>query len=257
MLILTQIAEGIGTITLNQPAKRNALSRALVEELLAALAEFQKSRLRAVVIRAAPDVKVWSAGHDISELPHDQDPLQYSDPVERLLRAIASFPAPVLATVHGSVWGAATDLVLSCDLILGDETCSFAITPANLGLAYNTAGLLHFLRRLPLNLIKEMFFTAAPVKAEDAAKWGLLNHLVPAADLERFTYDLVRVMTAKAPLVLSSVKEQLRLLVQAASLTPDAFERVQELRQRVYQSEDYREGIRAFHEKRKPVFSGK
>lgn len=257
MLILTQTAEGIGTITLNQPAKRNALSRALVEELLAELAEFQKSGLRAVVIRAAPDVKVWSAGHDVNELPEGQDPLPYSDPIERLLRAIASFPAPVLAMVHGSVWGAATDLVLSCDLVLGDQTCSFAITPAKLGLAYNTVGLLHFLPRLPLNLVKEMFFTAAPLNAEDAAKWGLLNHLVPAADLERYTYDLARVMTTRAPLVLSTVKEQLRLLAQAVPLTPETFERVQELRQQVYQSDDYREGIRAFHEKRKPVFTGR
>jgi methylmalonyl-CoA decarboxylase len=257
MLILTKMAEAVGTITMNQPAKRNALSRALVEEMIAALADFQKAGARAVVIRAAPDAKVWSAGHDVGELPQGEDPLQYSDPLERLLRAVASFPAPVLAMVHGSVWGGATDLVLSCDLILGDETSSFAITPANLGLAFNTVGLLHFMRRLPLNLIKEMFFTAAPVKAEDAAKWGILNHLVPAADLEQFTYSLARLMATKAPLVLSTVKEQLRLLAQAVPLTPETFERVQELRHRVYESADYLEGIRAFREKRKPAFTGK
>ena len=232
----------------------------MVEEMIAALGDFQKGGARVVVIRAAADVKVWSAGHDVDELPQGQDPLSYSDALERLLRAVASFPGPVVAMVHGSVWGGATDLVLSCDLIIGDETSSFAITPANLGLAYNTVGLLHFLRRLPLNFVKEMFFTAAPVKAEDASKWGILNHLVPAASLERFTYDLAGLMSGKAPLVLASVKEQLRLLAQAAPLTPDVFERIQriqELRQRVYQSEDYREGIRAFHEKRKSVFTGK
>jgi methylmalonyl-CoA decarboxylase len=256
-LIETARTETIGTITLNQPAKRNALSRALVEEMIAALAEFQAAGVRVVVLRAAADAKVWSAGHDVDELPQGQDPLSYSDPLERLLRAVAAYPGPVVAMVHGSVWGGATDLVLTCDLIIGDETCSFAITPANLGLAYNTAGLLHFLQRLPVNFVKEMFFTAAPVKAEDAAHWGLLNHLVPAADLERFTYDLARLMSSKAPLVLATVKEQLRLLGQAAPLTPDVFERIQELRQRVYHSEDYREGIRAFHEKRKSVFTGK
>lgn len=257
MLIITGTAEAVGTITLNQPAKRNALSRALVDEMIAALDDFQKGGVRVVVIRAAAEVKVWSAGHDIGELPQGQDPLGYSDPLERLLRRVASFPGPVVAMVHGSVWGAATDLALSCDLITGDETSSFAITPANLGLAYNTAGLLHFLRRLPLNLVKEMFFTAAPVKAEDAAKWGVLNHLVPAADLERFTYDLARLMLTKAPLVLATVKEQLRLLTEATSITPEVFERIQDLRQRIYESEDYREGILAFHEKRKPVFRGK
>lgn len=90
MLILTQMAEAVGTITLNQPAKRNALSRALVEEVITAFADFQKAGARAVVIRATPDAKVWSAGHDVGELPHGQDPLQYSDPLERLLRAVAS-----------------------------------------------------------------------------------------------------------------------------------------------------------------------
>jgi methylmalonyl-CoA decarboxylase len=256
MFILSEITDSIGTITLNQPAKRNALSHALVEELISALADFQKATVRAVIVRAAPDVNVWSAGHDINELPQAADPLQYSDPLERLLRAVTTFPAPVIAMVHGSVWGGATDLVLSCDLVLGDETCSFAITPANLGLAYNTAGLLHFMRRLPLNLVKEMFFTATPVHAEAAKSWGILNHLVPSDDLERYTYDLAKVMIAKAPLVIAAVKEQMRLLAQASPLTPDTFERVQELRRRVYQSDDYLEGIRAFHEKRKPDFKG-
>jgi methylmalonyl-CoA decarboxylase len=257
MLILSEVADSIGTITLNQPAKRNALSRALIEEVLAALTEFQRAQVRVVVLRAASDAKVWSAGHDIGEVPRATDPLQYSDPLERLLRAVAAYPGPVIAMVHGSVWGGATDLVLSCDLITGDETCSFAITPANLGLAYNTAGLLHFLRRLPLNLVKEMFFGAAPVQAEDAAKWGILNRLVSTADLEKTTYDLARLMTTKAPLVLATVKEQLRLLSQAVQLTPETFERIEGLRQRVIQSEDYLEGIAAFHEKRKPVFRGR
>jgi methylmalonyl-CoA decarboxylase len=256
MLILTQVAESIGTITLNQPARRNALSRALVEEAIAALADFQKNSVRAVILRAAADATVWSAGHDISELPQGEDPLVYSDPLERLLRAVRAFPAPVIAMVHGSVWGGATDLVLNCDLIVGDETCSFAITPANLGLAYNTAGLLQFMRRLPLNLVKEMFFTAAPVTADTAAKWGILNHLVAASDLERFTMDRARLIATKAPLVLSAVKEQLRILAEADPVAPDVFERIQELRRRVHLSEDYLEGIRAFREKRKPVFRG-
>src|SRR5512143_4148949 len=129
MLILTNCADGIGTITLNRPEKRNALSRALAEELLAALDEFRATGVRVVVIRAAADAHVWSSGHDVRELPHGQDPLPYSDPLERMLRAVKTFPAPVLAMVHGSVWGGATDLVMNCDLVIGDDTCSFAITP--------------------------------------------------------------------------------------------------------------------------------
>ncbi|MFZ0407696.1 MAG: methylmalonyl-CoA decarboxylase [Cyanobium sp.] len=256
MFILSQSADLIGTVTLNQPAKHNALSHALVEELVQCLADFQNAGIRVIVLRAAADATVWSAGHDINELPLGEDPLRYSDPVEQLLRAVATFPGPVIAMVHGSVWGAAVDLALSCDLILGDDTCSFAITPANLGLAYNTAGLQHFLRRLPLNLLKEMLFTASSINAEAAAKWGILNHLVGASDLEQVTYNLARLMTTKAPLVQSTAKEQLLLLTQSSSLSADTFERIQGLRQKINESEDYKEGIRAFQEKRRPVFKG-
>lgn len=256
MFVLVEFADHVGTITLNQPAKRNALSRGLVEELLAALTELQRHNARVVILRAAADAAVWSAGHDISELSPGADPLLYSDALERLIRAVRSYPAPVIAMVHGTVWGGATDLALSCDMIVGDETCSFAITPVNLGLAYNTAGLLHFMRRLPLNLVKEMFFTATPIQAEAAAAWGILNHLVPADDLESFTLEQARLISAKAPLAVASIKEQLRILVDADPLSAQDFEYIQALRQRVYQSADYQEGLRAFREKRRPKFNG-
>jgi len=190
-------------------------------------------------------------------LPQGQDPLPYSDPFERALRAVKNYPAPVIAMVHGSVWGVATDLVLSCDIAIGDETSSFAVTPANIGLAYNTSGLLRFMRRLPLNRVKEMFFTGSSVKAADAAEWGILNHLVPAAELETFTYDLARLIATKAPLVLTVVKEQLRILTDASPITSDVFERIEALREAVYQSSDYLEGIRAFQKKRPPLFTGR
>src|SRR5947208_1834181 len=147
MFILAERSDFIGTLTLNQPAKRNALSEALVEELIIALSDFQRAGLRVVVIRAASDAHVWSSGHDISELPQGQDPLPYSDPFERALRAVKTFPAPVIAMVHGSVWGVATALVLSCDTAVCDETSSFGLTPANLCPAYPTTRLLGFMRR--------------------------------------------------------------------------------------------------------------
>jgi methylmalonyl-CoA decarboxylase len=117
--------------------------------------------VRALVLRSAVKEKVWCAGHDVSELPKaDMDPLPYSDPLEQLLRAVKNFPAPVIAMVHGSVWGGACDLIMSCDLVFGDETSAFAITPAKIGVPCNFAGLLNFLSRVPLTIAKEMFFTA-------------------------------------------------------------------------------------------------
>src|SRR3990172_200951 len=257
MFILSELKESIGTITLNNPAKRNTLVRELIEELITTLENFRKASARVVVLRAPGDSKVWSSGHDVSELLQDPDPLSFSDPLGRALRAVRIYPAPVIAMVHGSVWGGATDLVLSCDIAIGDETSSFAITPVNLGLPYNTTGLTRFMKRLPLNFVKEMFFTAAPIKAADAEKWGILNHLVPASELEKFTYDMAHLIASKAPLAVSLVKEQLNILADAVPITPAIFERIQELRQRVCESVDYGEGIRAFYEKRKPIFTGK
>lgn len=255
--ILTEQQGLIGTIILNQPAKRNALGETLLGELISALEDFQEKGARVVVIRAMADARVWSAGHDIMELPSKEDPLHYSVPLERALRAIKEFPSPVIAMVHGSVWGGATELVLCCDIVIGDETSQFAITPANLGLPFNTTGLLDFMRRLPLNLVKEMFFTAAPVKAVEAHKWGILNHLVDAKELENFTYDMARLIASKAPLAIAVIKEQLRVLAEAEPIAPAVMERIEELRYVVAHSDDYAEGIQAFKEKRQPFFAGK
>jgi methylmalonyl-CoA decarboxylase len=256
-LVETTLTESIGTLTLAHDERRNALGNALIDELLQGLAAFEKDRARAVILRARPGAHVFSAGHDIAELPRGAaDPLAYDDALERLLRAVKHFPAPVIAMVHGSVWGGACDLVLSCDLVVGDPSCSFAITPANLGLPYNVTGILQLMSRVPLHVAKEMFFTAAPVPAEAAHHWGILNHLVPEAELERFSYELARTIASKAPLSVAVMKEQFQILTSSRPMAPDTFDRIQDHRRRVYQSSDYLEGIRAFEEKRKPVFRG-
>lgn len=257
LMVIASVTNGVGTISLNNVARRNALSAALLDAFIDALAGFKAKSVRAVILRAAPGLKVWSAGHDIKELPRGhEDPLGYGDPLERALRAIRSYPGPVIAMIQGSVWGGAFDLVLSCDIIIGDETSEFAITPANLGLPYNTTGLLHCLNRLPLNLIKEMFFTATPVKADDAARWGILNHLVPSAQIEAYTQSLGEHITTKAPLAIAVVKEQLRVLSDLQPVAAQVFEHIEDMRRQVYESADYEEGINAFFEKRKPQFKG-
>jgi methylmalonyl-CoA decarboxylase len=256
-LIISSFHNYTGTIQFNNPVKRNALSYKLMNEIVNCLEDFKKKNLRAVVIRAEKNAKVWSAGHDLTELAAPgTDPLSYDNPLEKLLRSIENFPAPVIALIEGSVWGGACELAFTCDILIGAPNVTFAITPAKIGVPYNSNGILHFINMLGMSAVKEMFFTAKPVSAERAEKLGLLNHIIPAEEIESFTYGYAEDIAKNSPLAISVIKEQLNILGKAHPLTPAAFERITQLRKSVYESDDYREGIKAFLERRKPDFKG-
>jgi methylmalonyl-CoA decarboxylase len=247
----------VGIVTLDDQRKRNAIGARMATGIVAALGSLRAQDVRVIVLRAAPGMDVWSAGQDIDELPRGRrDPLGYNDPLEGLLRAVRTFPAPVVAMVHGTVWGGALDLMLSCDLVVADDTASFAITPANLGLPYNVTGLLHFMGRLPLNLIKEMFFTAVPLDARRAREWLVVNQLVAPDRLETFTLELAATMATKSPMAMAVIKEQLRVLSDYQPIAAQEYERIQGLRRQAYDSMDYLEGLNAFAQKRQPIFRG-
>jgi methylmalonyl-CoA decarboxylase len=257
-LVLVSVEEDIGFITLNHDAKRNALSESLVGEIIAALADFRQRHVRVVVLQAHPGAKVWSAGHDVDELPETRrDPLGWDDPLRHLIREIENFPAPVIAMIEGTVWGGACETAFACDMIVASPGAAFAITPARIGVPYNVSGMVTFMNAAILRIVKEMAFTARPISAERAERLGVINHLVAAAELRTFTLDLARQIAANSPLSISVMKEQLRILSGAHPMSPQGFERVQGLRRVVYDSEDYREGIQAFKARRKPAFKGK
>jgi methylmalonyl-CoA decarboxylase len=257
-LILKTIDGALGVITLNNPEKRNCLSATLIREFCGALDEFEASAVRVVILRAQRGAKVWSSGYDVNELPHPgRDPLAYAAPFGRLLRRVQRFSGPVIAMIEGGVWGGACDLALTCDILVGSETAAFAITPAKIGVPYTASGMIHFINVLGLNKAKEMFFTAMPITAKDALNVGILNHLVPAAELENFTRELAGKILENSPLAVKAFKKQFALLSKGAVIDADTAERIQGYRRIVYDSEDYAEGIRAFHEKRPPRFKGK
>jgi methylmalonyl-CoA decarboxylase len=257
-LVDVKVADNVGEITLNNPAKHNALSTALIDELCAALEEVLLGKVRVVVLRAPAGSRVFSAGHDVRELPtNGRDPLTYDDPVRRVIRMIELFPAPVIAMVEGSVWGGACELVMSCDLIVASEDSTFAVTPAKLGMPYNLSGVQNFLNTGGMPLCKEMLFTAQPMGVQRLLVQGIVSHAVPRNELEGLTRTIAAQIAKNSPLVISLLKEELRLLSASHNLRPETFERVQAMRRLVYDSEDYQEGIRAFFEKRAPRFLGK
>jgi methylmalonyl-CoA decarboxylase len=254
----TKMDGAIGTLVLDHPEKRNALSRQLVDAVVETLSRFTRERVRVVVLRAPPGTKVWSSGHDVEELPEGgRDPLGWDDPLRYLVRAIEECPAPIIAMIEGGVWGGACEVAFACDLIIAAPNATFAVTPARLGVPYNVSGMLTFLNACSLRVAKEMAFTAKPISAERAERLGIINHIVPIEQLELFTYEMAREIVENAPLSVSVMKEQLRMLAGAHPMSPRRFERVQGLRRIVYDSEDYAEGIRAFKEKRKPRFLGR
>ena len=137
-LIDTRTDGDIGTIILDHPERRNALSRKLIDAIVETLQTFSHEGIRAVVLRARPSVKVWSAGHDVDELPEGgRDPLGWDDPLRNLVRAVEELPAPVIAMIEGGVWGGACEVAFACDLIIAAPTATFAVTPARLGVPYN------------------------------------------------------------------------------------------------------------------------
>ncbi len=246
-------------VTMANAERRNSLGREMLDGLLDALVAAERSRCRAFILRAEPGVSTWSAGFDIEDLPVDgTDPLSWTNPLEELLHEVRAAPFPIIAAVEGGVWGGACELALTCDLVVAVRTSTFAVTPARLGVPYNTAGVAHFLSALPLNVVREMFFTADPIGAEAAAQYGVVNRLVgDAEELETVAIEMGRRIASRAPLAIRAIKGEVTALTDARSLTSDDFERLTEMRRTAWSSEDYQEGVRAFKEKRPPTFEGR
>lgn len=257
-LIKTTVSEHVGVITINNDEKRNALSLDLLQEFCLAFDYLEREKARVVVIRSNPGAQVWSAGLDISELPEPgKDPLPYNHPLEQVMRRIEDFPAPVIAMIEGTVWGGGCDMAFTCDILIGSSNCSFAITPAKIGVPYNVVGLTHFLNIVEMNIAKEMFFTAKPITSDRAYNLGIINHLIAVEELESFTMKMARDISLNSPLAIAVIKQQLNLLGKARPMNASIFEQITELRRRAYNSFDFLEGKRAFFEKRHPVFKGK
>jgi len=260
-LVNTVIKDRIAYVKMQNGKHFNCLSEGMCQELMDAIQAAYDQECVGIVLQAEVHRNVWSAGHDIHELPQDgSDPLAFYVPMEKLLRKVQDTPIPVIACVDGTVWGGACDLCLSCDMIVSSKDATFAITPAKIGIPYNASGIMHFVNQLGINKAREMFFLATPITAEDALNVGLINRVAEDAEAlenmleEQFLTPLRR----NSILSISAIKRQFRILSRASTvISAESFERINAYRNSVYCGDDYKEGINSFLEKRAPEYKGK
>src|SRR5262249_21090579 len=182
-LLLVENLDGIRRLTLNNPEKRNALSRALLQALADELASIQNDRsVSIVILRAAGPV--FSAGHDLRELAGTTE-AQHKELFAlctRVMEGLRLLPQPVIAEVDGLATAAGCQLVASCDLVMASEKASFATPGVKIGLFCTTPGVA-VARAIMTKKALEMLFTGSPITAAEAERYGLVNHIVPAARL--------------------------------------------------------------------------
>ena len=256
---LTYSQDGpVAWITLENSARMNALTSAMWKALpdMVAKAAADPS-VRVVVLRGAGD-KVFSAGADISEFgsartgaaAKDYDALN-----EAAFQVLMNCPKPTIAMIHGFCMGGGLAIALCCDLRLADDAAQFAIPAAKLGIGYNARWVRPILAAVPPARAKEMLFTGRRFQSPEASAMGLINRVVPAADLEAATRALALEIAANAPLSIIAAKRTIDEIGRHPE-EPD-LKTLDRLVEACFQSEDYAEGQRAFLEKRKPVFTGK
>ena len=261
MLVNTVIKDRIAYVEMCNGKHFNCLSEDMCHELIEAIQDAYAKECVGIVLEAEVNRHVWSAGHDIHELPQDgSDPLAFYVPMEKLLREVQDTPIPVIACVDGTVWGGACDLCLSCDMIVSSKDATFAITPAKIGIPYNASGIMHFINQLGINKAREMFFLATPITAEDALNVGLINRVAEDSEAlkEMLEEQFLTPLRHNSILSISAIKRQFRILSRASTvISAESFERINAYRNIVYCGDDYKEGINSFLEKRKPAYKGR
>ena len=257
--ILAEKDGRVGRFTVNNPDKRNAMSLAMWQrmgEVFEAWAE--DPDIRVIVVRGAGDT-CFCAGDDISEFKHlrstPEGVAAYHATTARAYRALREVPKPTIARIAGFCIGGGLELAQLCDIQIAAETASFAVTPAKLGIGYKLADVLLLTGNVSAKHAKELLFTGRRFPAADALRWGLVNRVVPAAELDAVVDDYAAEIAANAPLSVRAAK----LLVHEA--VKQATDRDVALCQRLVDacdgSADFIEGQRAFAEKRKPRFKGR
>ncbi|MBI4270681.1 MAG: enoyl-CoA hydratase/isomerase family protein [Candidatus Rokubacteria bacterium] len=247
-------ADGIATVTLNRPGKRNALDRALVDELAACFARLEDDpAVRVVIVRGAGPA--FCAGMDLDELGRRQaEPADPEGPVVAVLRQIERSRHPTIAMVHGDAFAGGCELALHCDLRIAAEPARFAMPLARIGLVVPFTLGQKLVEIIGPAHTRHLLLTGRPVPARRAWEIGMVHEVVAATDLERATAELARTIAGNAPLALAGLKATIARAISAREGIEHAD--LDALAARARKSQDAKEGVRAMLEKRRPVFRG-
>jgi enoyl-CoA hydratase/carnithine racemase len=259
-LVLDRPAEAVARLRLNNPEKRNPLDHDVLDALAATLPELAEGiETRCVVITGTG--RAFSAGYDIGAIPdetfeRDAEAL-VAHPFHAAMEAISAHPYPVLAAVNGHCLGGGLELAVRCDLRVCAESAKLGMPPARLGLIYGHTGLERFIDVIGVAFTRELFLTGRNLEAGRAAEIGLVNEVVPDDEIEARALEWASEIAANAPLSMTGNKRAIETLARFPRLTPEQEEELVELRRSCFASEDFREGIRAFADKRKPDWRGR
>jgi enoyl-CoA hydratase len=249
----------VGWIVFDQPARRNAINGEMWRGIAPAMKRFDADpEVRCVAFRGA-GTAAFSAGADISEFEgkraSEESVGQYDDLLDQVLHAIQGSLKPSVAMVYGYCFGGGVEVALACDLRYCAASAQFAVPAAKLGLAYNVEGHKRLLETVGHARAREIMFLGRRYPADEALAMGLVHRVLPDAELETFTEKAISDLCANAPLSIANTKTILEEYAKSVG-APD-HERMRAAIERCARSEDYREGRRAFMEKRKPQFKGK
>jgi enoyl-CoA hydratase len=257
--ILQSSADGVGIITFNNPEKRNAMSLDMWEGVGNALVELRDDpAVRVVILRGAGD-KAFVSGADISQFEKNRHNAEASEEYSRRSAAqralLADFPKPIIASIRGFCLGGGMQVAMSADIRIAAEDSQFGIPAARLGIAYGFDGLKNLVSLVGPSWARLLMFTGMRIHSSEAVRIGLVDRVVPDAQLSEATMEIARTISNNAPLAIKAAK------ITIAQVLKDPADRdmgaIKQIGLDCMDSEDFREGRRAFMEKRKPQFNGR